>query len=182
MCAIPMTPFYIRIHTTLKRYIGIRKALTKTHMETIVRDEAESAAQDVFQRTPGDNNGGGNAGAGSRRRALPKGKEWFIPTLEWQAVKEHHVCPQGLQYKMDVNAGVTMAKAMAKEDGNGGGGGDKGGGRRVGGAGSGGGGGGWMDSITNLFRAETAADRIAAKRARIRAEKAAAKAKVKGSA
>eukprot|EP00729_Bicosta_minor_P007885 gene7885-11656_t len=119
--------------TFVAMYIGIRKALTKTHMETIVRDEAESAAQDVFQRTPGDNNGGGNAGAGSRRRALPKGKEWFIPTLEWQAVKEHHVCPQGLQYKMDVNAG-------------------------------------------------TAADRIAAKRARIRAEKAAAKAKVKGSA
>jgi len=148
-------------------YTVVRKALVKSHLKEI--EKLEGQQQQQHSVSAANRSGSGSSGSGSGSvsgggGALPKGKRWFHPTSEWQAVEEDHVCPRGLQFKMDVHAGVSMARLMQPKSTSAGGGGWWSGG-------------GWMDSIAKMFKTETAADRIAAKRARIRAEKATAKAK-----
>merc|ERR1712240_389257 len=41
--------------------------------------------------------------------------EKFVPTHEWQVVKEGQVLPAGLHIKMDMTTGVKMAKLMDKK-------------------------------------------------------------------
>ena len=136
--------------TFVLMYTVIRKLLVQNHLKKIEEEEGR-------HRQPAGN---------VRDRALPEGKRWFAPTSEWQAVGEDQVCPPGLQYRVDMNGGVSMARRPPTSSSNNGRSGSGGGGARSVG-------GGWLDSIAKIFRKETAADRIAAKRARIRAEKAA---------
>lgn len=37
-----------------------------------------------------------------RRQQLPPGKTMFVPTTEWQEVREDQVCPAGLEYRMEL--------------------------------------------------------------------------------
>jgi len=39
-----------------------------------------------------------------------KGMRRFAPTAEWQEVPEGFVCPPGLEYRMDLSAGRTVAR------------------------------------------------------------------------
>jgi len=36
----------------------------------------------------------------------------FIPTTEWKAVEADHICPPGLQYKIDLSTGIKLAKKI----------------------------------------------------------------------
>eukprot|EP00747_Dinoflagellata_sp_TGD_P209483 gnl/TRDRNA2_/TRDRNA2_82875_c0_seq1.p1 gnl/TRDRNA2_/TRDRNA2_82875_c0~~gnl/TRDRNA2_/TRDRNA2_82875_c0_seq1.p1 ORF type:complete len:104 (-),score=23.78 gnl/TRDRNA2_/TRDRNA2_82875_c0_seq1:60-371(-) len=44
--------------------------------------------------------------AAARRGWRPE----FVPTAEWCVVPEGAVCPKGLEYKMDLQRGVTLAR------------------------------------------------------------------------
>ena len=41
---------------------------------------------------------------------LPPGKSMFQPTLDWQPVGDHQVCPPGLEYKLNVYEGTKYAR------------------------------------------------------------------------
>lgn len=37
-------------------------------------------------------------------------REQFIPTAEWQSVEDHHICPAGLEYRLDMTTGSKLAR------------------------------------------------------------------------
>jgi hypothetical protein len=37
-------------------------------------------------------------------------RELFIPTKEWQTVEENHLCPPGLEYRIDLSTGSKLAR------------------------------------------------------------------------
>ena len=37
-------------------------------------------------------------------------RELFIPTAEWQTVEDRHICPAGLEYKLDLSNGSKLAR------------------------------------------------------------------------
>jgi hypothetical protein len=37
-------------------------------------------------------------------------REMFIPTSEWQPVKDHHICPPGLEFRMNLADGSKFAR------------------------------------------------------------------------
>lgn len=39
-------------------------------------------------------------------------KEMFIPTNEWQPVGDDHICPAGLEYKLNVYDGTKFARLV----------------------------------------------------------------------
>ena len=40
----------------------------------------------------------------------------FEPTLDWQEVQPYHVCPAGLEYRMDFSTGQNFARIQRKEE------------------------------------------------------------------
>ena len=114
-------------------------------------------------------NSGTSTGTGTQpnqsRAALPEGKVWFEPTNQWQPVLGNHVCPTGCQFRIDVSTNTKQARlvqrsssAPATREG-------------------GGSGGGFMAWISGMVAGgernvgATAGERIALKRARIKAER-----------
>jgi len=49
-----------------------------------------------------------------RPNKLPSKYEEFIPTTEWQTIKSNHACPPGLEYKIDLQTGVKLARKISK--------------------------------------------------------------------
>lgn len=39
-------------------------------------------------------------------------KEMFIPTSDWQPVLDNHICPAGLEYKININEGTKFARLV----------------------------------------------------------------------
>lgn len=37
-------------------------------------------------------------------------REMFIPTAEWKPVEDHHFCPPGLEYRLDLSNGTKLAR------------------------------------------------------------------------
>jgi hypothetical protein len=37
-------------------------------------------------------------------------RELFIPTVDWQKVEDHHVCPPGLEYRLNMSDGSKLAR------------------------------------------------------------------------
>jgi hypothetical protein len=37
-------------------------------------------------------------------------REMFVPTSQWQPVGDHHICPAGLEYKININEGTKYAR------------------------------------------------------------------------
>jgi hypothetical protein len=37
-------------------------------------------------------------------------KELFIPSNEWKPVQDHHVCPPGLEYRLNMTDGTRYAR------------------------------------------------------------------------
>ena len=44
---------------------------------------------------------------------VPSGKRIFHPTDEWQKVEKDHICPAGLEFRMDLSTGESFAKLRA---------------------------------------------------------------------
>lgn len=40
-------------------------------------------------------------------------REMFIPTSEWKAVGDQHICPAGLEYKLNLTDGTKFARFIA---------------------------------------------------------------------
>ena len=47
---------------------------------------------------------------------VPEGKIFFEPSFEWQTVLENHVCPPGLEFKLDLSSGENLARIPPPED------------------------------------------------------------------
>ena len=41
---------------------------------------------------------------------IPEGKKLFEPTFEWQQVEDFHVCPAGLEFRLDLSSGRNLAR------------------------------------------------------------------------
>ena len=41
---------------------------------------------------------------------IPDGKCLFEPSFEWKEVASNHVCPPGLEFRLDLATGVNMAR------------------------------------------------------------------------
>ena len=39
-------------------------------------------------------------------------KEMFIPSVEWKTVKDNHVCPAGLEYRLNLTDGTKLARIL----------------------------------------------------------------------
>ncbi len=39
-------------------------------------------------------------------------REMFVPTNEWQPVKDNHICPPGLEYKINIYEGTKYARLV----------------------------------------------------------------------
>lgn len=37
-------------------------------------------------------------------------RQLFIPTYEWQVVENNHICPAGLEYRVDLSNGSKIAR------------------------------------------------------------------------
>ena len=46
----------------------------------------------------------------SKEPYLPPGKSMFVPSLDWQPVRDDQVCPPGLEYKLNVYEGTKYAR------------------------------------------------------------------------
>jgi len=44
------------------------------------------------------------------RFQIPEGKSLFEPSFEWQEVGSHHVCPPGLEFRLDLSTGINLAR------------------------------------------------------------------------
>jgi len=40
-------------------------------------------------------------------------KEMFIPSSEWKPVKDSHICPAGLEYRLDLSDGSKFARLIS---------------------------------------------------------------------
>jgi hypothetical protein len=36
--------------------------------------------------------------------------EVFVPSTEWKTVEDHHICPAGLEYRIDLSTGSKLAR------------------------------------------------------------------------
>jgi len=41
-----------------------------------------------------------------------KDRKIFLPSQEWKQVNDDHICPPGLEYKIDLATGVKLARKM----------------------------------------------------------------------
>ncbi len=48
--------------------------------------------------------------ASTKFLTIPEGKELLEPSFEWQPVEDHHVCPPGLEYRLDLSSGKNLAR------------------------------------------------------------------------
>ena len=46
----------------------------------------------------------------SEAYTIPEGKKLFEPTFEWQQVEDFHVCPPGLEFRLDLSTGHNLAR------------------------------------------------------------------------
>ena len=37
-------------------------------------------------------------------------REMFVPSAEWKTVEDHHICPAGLEYRIDLSTGSKLAR------------------------------------------------------------------------
>ena len=37
-------------------------------------------------------------------------RELLIPSLEWKTVEDYHICPAGLEYRLDLSTGQKLAR------------------------------------------------------------------------
>ena len=51
----------------------------------------------------------------SRERDLLHGKTAFVPEEQWREVLPHHVCPPGLEFRMDFASGKNYARARLQK-------------------------------------------------------------------
>lgn len=56
---------------------------------------------------------------------LPPGKVLFVPTTDWAEVYPHHVCPMGLEYRMNFASGRNFARCTPGSEPQGADSGDK---------------------------------------------------------
>ena len=39
-------------------------------------------------------------------------REMFIPTNEWKTVQDNHICPAGLEYRLNMTDGTKLARLL----------------------------------------------------------------------
>ena len=66
----------------------------------------ESLSVDTVEPVPSE------GGLHLMKNELPPGKRLFVPTAEWQAVEDDHICPAGLEYKLNVYDGTKFARLV----------------------------------------------------------------------
>lgn len=66
----------------------------------LFRDEKETHVNEEKPPVPQE----GGLGLSNEERQL------FIPTNEWQVVEDNHICPAGLEYRLDLSNGSKLAR------------------------------------------------------------------------
>ena len=78
--------------------------------------EATHCLMEVFRNLVRPFAGGLVASAPPARPGFPRGKVMFRAQLFWQRVRDNHIVPGGLEFNLDINAGVNYARLKSETE------------------------------------------------------------------